>query len=199
MYDHEKVSNLLAAMKDLRDTRKQETQRDINARVQTLTPEDKYALGLNIIVKIGKEVEKLKPYHHTINKQTVFRADLQTTRENPYVTGQACKWYLEYIGFYFMQGVFNSTETHGEIGYPLRMKNKDAKSLCTLFIAKRKDSGSLFLNWSRALANGFIYDKNMTAEAKKELRKVETSTKAVVDAIWNHIQDFESLNIEIED
>jgi len=199
MCDHEKVRNLLAAMLVLRDRRNIETQRQIDTRVQALTPEEKYELGFYIIEKIGKEVDNLKPYHETINKQTVCRKDLESTRQNANVKGQACKWYLEYLGFYFMSGPYNSTQTEGEIGYPLRMKNKDAKTLCTLFIEKRKDSGTSFLNWSRALANGFIYDTNVTGEEKIDLGQVQTKMKAVVDAIWNYIQDFEALKIKIEE
>jgi hypothetical protein len=199
MCDHEKVRYLLAQLKELRDKRKQITQQDINTRVQALTQQEKYAVGFRLIQKIGIEVEKLKPYYETINNQTVHRADLESTRQNADVKEKVCKWYLDYLGFNFTARPYMSMLTDGEIGYQLRIENKNAEYVCKLFIAKRKTSGTAFLNWSRALYSGFIYDTNMTASAKQELREVETSMKAVVDAIWNYIQDFEALKIKIEE
>jgi hypothetical protein len=188
MCDHAKVKQLLAQMKELRDKRKQITQQDINTRVQALTQGEKYEVGLRLIQKIGIEVEKLKPYYETINNQTVHRADLEST-----------KWYLDYLGFNFTARPFMSMLTDGEIGYQLRIENKNAEYVCKLFIAKRQTSGTDFFKWSRALENGFIVDKNMTGSEKIALQKVETSMKAVVDAIWNYIQDFEALKIKIEE
>ena len=182
-------------MKALRDDRKTETTTDIEKRITDLTPEEKYAVGLQIIMKIGEHVETLKKDQAFINQQWVCRSDLSHQRENPNYQ-HACEYYLTSLGFWFVNGPSGIT-MEGDIGYLVRTNTKNAKQLCTIFINKLAPGNSIH-KWTSALYNGFVIDKknrpNMT-----EINRVQPIVKKAVDGIWSCVQDFQNLKIEVED
>jgi hypothetical protein len=163
-YDYEKVIGSLTELKELHDDNDDQ--------------QEKYAAGLNIIMQIGLYVEKLQPIYGKINQLKVRRPDLPLKRQN---VQYACKYYLTNLGFDFDDG-----RMEGEIGCLVRVKHKNAKELCTLFIEKQVDTGDLRLKWSSALMGGFVPFKHENLELQI---KMQTAVVSIEQCIckFNHL------------
>ena len=195
-YDAKKVDGLLAKMKVLRDDRSDETKAGIAREVKSLSEDDKYEVGANIIMEIAKHALTLAQYEKYTNNHRVKRSDLETKQQNPYVF-EGCKWCLEHLGFRFENKVMD-----GDVGILVRKYPNHKKRLCEEFIGNLQP-GNLVFAWTNALSQGFVIDKQklaaMVGSQRTEFMKVNGIMKTAAEGISSCVRDFRDLNIKIED
>jgi lysyl-tRNA synthetase class II len=169
----------------------------VKKMLDQLSPQKKYETGLQIIKKILKEVEKLKPIHKIIDAQFVDRSDLATKQSNTKVK-KGCESFLNTIGFFFTETTqWNGNvivNIDGEIG-GMAERNPDAENICTRFESFIGKQNNTF-QWYSALNKGFVDRKQMTSiDESREVDKAQKIMKIAVENIWNAILEFRKLKI----
>jgi hypothetical protein len=174
----------------------------VKKMLDQLSPQKKYETGLQIIKKILKEVEKLKPIHKIIDAQFLDRSDLATKQSNTKVK-KGCESFLYKIGFFFMETTQRNGDVivniEGEIGGKVQ-RDPDAEDICKRFESFISAQNDTF-KWYSALSEGFVDRPKITSgslNAINEARNVDEAEpimKKAVKRIWKYILEFRELKI----